>query len=107
MALSNYQEEVEKWVVKETGYGYWQPHEILARITEEVGELARLINHVYGPKKKKSSESEQEIGEEIADIIFALACLANSQGIDLDKSFEQVMDKARNRDANRFDKVSS
>ncbi len=103
MALSDYQQQVEKWV-SQYKIGYFKPHEILARITEETGELARLINHLYGPKKKKLSEGEQELGEELADIIFAICCMANSQGINLDDAFEKVMAKSYGRDRDRYDK---
>ncbi|HSX48578.1 MAG TPA: nucleotide pyrophosphohydrolase [Candidatus Nanoarchaeia archaeon] len=106
MSFKQSQQEVDKWA-SQFEPAYWRPHEILARITEEVGELARLINHSYGPKPKKSSEAAQEMGEELADIIFALFCLANSQGIDLDKSFSRVMDKAYGRDNDRFPKKTN
>jgi NTP pyrophosphatase (non-canonical NTP hydrolase) len=102
MALSDYQKQVDDWV-ESVGGGYWKPHEMLARATEEMGELARLINHMYGPKKKKASEPEQEMGEEIADIIWALACIANSHGINLDESFKSVVNKAYKRDSGRFE----
>ena len=103
MSLKEIQNEVDKWVNK-YAVGYWKPHEILARLTEEVGELAREINHVYGPKKKKSSEETKEISDEIADVIFTLSCLANSLDINLDESFQRVMDKCYGRDKNRFEK---
>ncbi|MBI2564718.1 nucleotide pyrophosphohydrolase [Candidatus Woesearchaeota archaeon] len=93
---------VDDWV-KQYKIGYWKPHEILARLTEETGELAREINHIYGPKKKKASEKTSELGEEIADIIFTCCCLANSQGISLDKSFKKVIDKCYGRDSNRYE----
>jgi NTP pyrophosphatase (non-canonical NTP hydrolase) len=60
----------------------------LARLTEETGELAREINHLYSPKKKKSSEETKELSNEISDIIFILSCLANSLSLDLDESFK-------------------
>jgi NTP pyrophosphatase (non-canonical NTP hydrolase) len=84
---------------------YWAPHEILARITEETGELARIVNHLFGPKKKKSTEAEQNLGEEIADIIFALFCLANSQKINLDESFNKIIEKFHVRDEKRQNMV--
>ena len=99
--LSKYQQEIDTWM-SEQDIGYWQPHEMLARATEELGELARLINHIYGPKKKKITEAEQELGEEIADVIFALACIANQQGINLDESFAKVIDKCYGRDKDRY-----
>lgn len=90
--------------VKQYAEGYWKPHEILARLTEETGELAREINHRFGPKKKKSSEDVREVGDEIGDILFTLACLANSLNIDLEESFSRVMDKCYSRDDKRFEK---
>ena len=77
---------------------------ILARLVEETGELAREINHLYGPKKKKSEETTKEMADEIGDIIFTLCCLANSKGIDLDEAFKKVMDKYYNRDNSRYEK---
>jgi NTP pyrophosphatase (non-canonical NTP hydrolase) len=100
-ALSEFQTDVDAWV-QTVGDGYWSPHANLARIAEEVGELARLINHLYGPKPKKASEAAQELGEELADIIFAVICLANSQEIDLEASLEQVVDKVWQRDRDRY-----
>ena len=97
------QKQVDDWV-KLHKIEYFKPFEILARLTEEVGELARELNHRFGPKKKKESEDKKEIGDEMGDIIFTLICLANSQGIDLDKSFKGVMDKCYGRDKDRYEK---
>ena len=69
-----------------------------------MGELAREINHTYGPKKKKQNETHKEIGDEMADIIFTLGCLANSLNIDLDKHFKKTMDKCYKRDADRYER---
>ncbi len=101
--MKNIQKQVDDWV-RQYKIGYFKPLEILARLTEEVGELAREINHRFGPKKKKSTEGTKEIGDEAADIIFTLACLANSLGIDLDKSFKRVMDKYQGRDKDRYER---
>lgn len=103
MTLSDYQRQVDAWV-QQYKISYWSPHEILARIVEETGEVAREINHQFGPKKKKPCEKEGNLGEELADIIFAICCMANSQGINLDDSFKQVMDKCYGRDKDRFEK---
>lgn len=103
MTLKDIQKEVDDWV-SQYKIGYWKPHEILARLTEETGEVAREINHLFGPKKKKSSEDVKELGDEIGDIFFTLTCLANSLDIDLDKSFNRVMDKCYGRDDSRFEK---
>jgi NTP pyrophosphatase (non-canonical NTP hydrolase) len=103
MSLKEVQKDVEDWV-SQYKIGYFEPHQILARLIEEVGELAREINHLYGPKKKKSSEETKEMSDEMADIIFTLCCLANSKGIDLDESWQRMMDKIRTRDDKRFEK---
>lgn len=101
--MKNEQKMVDEWA-QQFKVPYWQPLEIMTRLIEEVGELAREINHRYGPKKKKATEDKNEVGEEIADIIFTLSCMANSLGIDLDESFQKVMDKCYGRDINRFEK---
>ncbi len=103
MALKNIQKEVDVWV-QQYKIGYWQPLEILARLTEETGELAREVNHRFGPKKKKSSEDLNELADEIGDIIFTLACLANSKNIDLDEAFKRTMNKYYGRDKDRWEK---
>jgi NTP pyrophosphatase (non-canonical NTP hydrolase) len=100
-SLAVLQSDIDSWVQK-VGGGYWTPHENVARIAEEVGELARLINHLFGPKPKKTGEEAQELGEELADIVFAVICLANSQGIDLDESLESVLTKVWRRDKDRY-----
>ena len=101
--MQNEQKLVDEWA-KQFKVPYWQPLEIMARLTEEVGELAREINHRYGPKKKKASEDTKEVGEEIADIIFTLICITNSLDIDLDHNFQKVMDKCYGRDKDRYEK---
>lgn len=103
MALREIQKEVDDWV-KKYKVGYFKPLEILARLIEETGELARELNHKFGPKKKKATEAKANIGEEMADIIFTLACLANALNIDLDKSFKKVMRKYSFRDKDRYKK---
>jgi NTP pyrophosphatase (non-canonical NTP hydrolase) len=99
--MADFQADVDAWI-QNVGGGYWSPHANLARITEEVGELARLVNHLYGPKPKKASEARQELAEELADIVFAIICLANSQGIDLEVSLQRVIEKVWDRDRNRY-----
>ena len=95
------QRDIDDFLTKQN-WSYWSPHEILARITEEVGELARLINHQYGPKKKKDTEAEQNLEEEIGDILYALACLANTHDIDLDEAMRKSLAKVEIRDKDRF-----
>jgi len=100
------QKEIDDWV---QGYEvpYWPPLSILARMTEEVGEVARLLNHMYGAKPKKTDEVEQELGKEIMDVMYTCMCLANSHGIDLDAEFARTMEKSRTRDGDRFKKKES
>ncbi|OGM08949.1 nucleotide pyrophosphohydrolase [Candidatus Woesebacteria bacterium RBG_13_36_22] len=99
--MRDLQKQVNDWV-SQYSIGYWRPLEILARLMEEVGEFAREVNHKFGPKKKKSSEINKELGDEMADIIFTLICFANSQNIDLDKHFKRMMVKLKTRDRNRW-----
>ena len=95
------QKQLDEWF-KEKGWPYWSPHEILARLVEEVGEFARLVNHEYGPKKKKDNERKQEFEEEIGDILYTLACFANTHDIDLDEALSKSIDKVCSRDKDRF-----
>ena len=103
MSFKESQKQVDDWM-KNLKIGYWQPHEILARLMEETGELAREVNHLYGPKKKKDAEDSKELSAEMADILFTVICLANSLNIDLDQAFELMMDKINNRDKDRWEK---
>jgi NTP pyrophosphatase (non-canonical NTP hydrolase) len=99
--IRDWQRDVDEWVMS-AGGGYWTPLVNLARIAEEVGETARLVNHLYGPKPKKVTEAPQELGMELADILFAVICMANSEGIDLQDSFARTMEKYRVRDKDRY-----
>ena len=78
--------------------GYFSPLANLARLTEEVGELAREINHYYGEKQKKPTEEENSVKAELGDNLFVLLCIANSLGIDMTESFNDTMDKFNTRD---------
>lgn len=84
--------------------GYFSPLAMMARLTEELGELAREINHYYGEKPKKQTEKEKTIEEELGDMLFVLTCLANSLNIDLQESHDMVMEKFRTRDKDRWTK---
>ncbi len=85
--------------------GYFSPLAIMARMTEEVGELARGINHYHGEKQKKDAETEKEISEELGDTLFVLITMANALEIDLEKSFQETMAKFETRDKHRFERV--
>jgi NTP pyrophosphatase (non-canonical NTP hydrolase) len=104
MTIADAQAAVDSWI-SQFEEGYWPPLSNLARLTEEVGELARELNHRYGHKPKKADEVEQDIGIELADILFVLIAIANEQKIDLTAAFEQVMEKYRVRDAQRWKKT--
>lgn len=97
------QEEVDAYIgqFKE---GYFSPLAMTARLTEELGELAREINHYYGEKKKKSDEKENTVQEELGDLLFVIICLANSLGIDMQTAHDQVMHKFNTRDKDRWTK---
>lgn len=84
--------------------GYFPPMELLARLTEELGELSREVQHVYGMKKKKSTELPRSLEEETGDLFFVLICFANSQGISLEKALISVLTKFKERDADRWTK---
>ena len=100
--LHDVQQEIDSLIKNEWHSHYWAPLSSLARLTEEVGELAREINHTYGEKPKKASEGEGNIAAEIGDVLYILVSLANSLEIDLDEAFELVMSKYRKRDAKRW-----
>lgn len=101
MSLRDAQQTVDAWIgqYKE---GYFAPLSNLARLTEEVGELAREINHRFGEKRKKPGEPEGSMAMELADILFVVICIANSQDIDLDAAFAAMMRKVSARDADRW-----
>lgn len=103
MTLKKIQKDTDEWMSQFVA-GYWEPHAQFTRLVEEVGELAREINHVYGPKKKKLTEKNKEIGDEIADIMFTLVCIANRLEIDLDDSWNKMMNKLRDRDNYRHER---
>jgi NTP pyrophosphatase (non-canonical NTP hydrolase) len=85
--------------------GYWPPLTNLARLVEEVGELARELNHRFGHKTKKPGEPEQDLALELADILFVLIAIANEQRIDLEQAFSRVLEKYDVRDADRWTRL--
>lgn len=101
MEITEAQRAVDRYI-GQFAEGYWPPLTNLARLMEEVGELARELNHRYGGKTKKPGEPEQDVALELADILFVLIAISNQQGIDLDEAFQRVMQKYETRDANRW-----
>ena len=101
MSLSESQGRVDAWISR-FEEGYFHPLTNLARLTEEVGELAREVNHRFGQKTKKPGEPEGDLAMEMADILFVLICMANREGIDLQAAFDRMMDKVDQRDSSRW-----
>lgn len=98
MHLREAQRQVDAWI-GQFEEGYWPPLVNLARLIEEVGELARLMNHRFGPKTKKAGEAEQELALELGDVLFVLLVIANEQGIDLGEALARTLEKYRARDS--------
>jgi len=105
-SLAEIQREVDQYI-KQFKEGYFSPLGLLARLTEEVGELAREVNHTYGEKPKKADEAENSIELELGDILFVVNCLANSLQIDLTEAHNKVMHKFNTRDANRWTRIEN
>lgn len=101
ITLRGMQTEVDQWV-QGAGGGYWRPLAILARMTEELGEIARLVNHLYGQKPKRADEAAQDLGIELCDLVYTLVCLANVADVDLEQSWREMMKKYRTRDRHRY-----
>ncbi|WP_068775427.1 nucleotide pyrophosphohydrolase [Paenibacillus sp. FJAT-26967] len=105
-SLKDMQQEVDAYI-SQFKEGYFSPLAMLARMSEEVGELAREVNHEFGEKPKKSSEEDNSIELELGDILFITICFANSLGIDLTEAHDKVMHKFNTRDADRWTKVNT
>src|SRR5215216_79865 len=103
MSLRDAQTRVDGWIAQ-FEEGYFDPLTNLARLTEEVGELAREVNHRFGQKTKKQEEPEGDLAMEMADILFVLVCMANREGIDLQAAFDRMMTKVETRDRDRWRK---
>ncbi|GAA2901653.1 nucleotide pyrophosphohydrolase [Enterococcus pseudoavium] len=97
------QQEVDDYI-QQFKAGYFSPLGQMARLTEEVGELAREVNHYYGEKTKKASEKTNTVAEELGDVLFVTIIMANSLGIDLTEVFNQNMEKFNQRDRFRFER---
>ncbi|MET1150783.1 nucleotide pyrophosphohydrolase [Enterococcus faecium] len=102
-SLYSMQQEVDEYI-QQFKVGYFSPLAQMARLTEEVGELAREVNHTYGEKSKKASEPVNSVAEELGDVLFVTMIMANSLNIDLTEVFEKNMEKFNQRDHNRFER---
>ncbi|RKD25740.1 nucleotide pyrophosphohydrolase [Ammoniphilus oxalaticus] len=101
LTIKGMQREVDQYI-SQFKEGYFSPLSLMARLTEEAGELAREVNHHYGEKPKRDDEEENSIEMELSDCMFILTCFANSLNIDLEESFYKMMHKFNTRDANRW-----
>ena len=101
MTIECMQGEVDRWIM-EIGKGYFPPLANMAILTEEVGELARVIVRQYGPQVAKQSDLDRNIEEELADVLWVVACLANQTGVDLTEAFRKTLRKKTERDRKRF-----
>ncbi|MDT9024644.1 MULTISPECIES: nucleotide pyrophosphohydrolase [Rossellomorea] len=104
--MDQLQKEVDQYI-SQFKEGYFSPLAMIARLTEELGELAREVNHHYGEKPKKNSEEEKTIEEELGDLLFVVICLANSLDISLEEAHDRVMHKFNTRDKNRWTRIES
>ncbi len=100
MDIKNAQLEVDNWI-KNHGVRYFNELTNMAQLTEEVGEVARIIARRYGEQSEKESDKNKDLGEELADVVFVVLCLANQTGIDLQAAFDKKLDLKANRDHDR------
>lgn len=102
--MQEMQKEVDNYI-SQFKEGYFSPLAMLARMTEELGELSREVNHYYGEKPKKSTEKENTVEEELGDMLFVMICFANSLNIDLQEAHDRVMEKFQTRDKDRWTRI--
>jgi NTP pyrophosphatase (non-canonical NTP hydrolase) len=100
MNIENAQQQVDDWI-KEHGVRYFNELTNMAQLTEEVGEVARIIARRYGEQSEKESDKNKDLGEELADVLFVVLCLANQTGINLQDAFENKLDIKTKRDHDR------
>ena len=100
MQIKEAQEIVDQWI-KTHGVRYFNELTNLAMLTEEVGEVARIIARRYGEQSEKESDKNKDLGDELADVLFVLICLANQTGVDLTEALQKNFDKKTSRDSTR------
>lgn len=106
LTIADWQKDVDRYI-GQFREGYFRPMTLVVRLTEELGELAREVNHQFGEKPKRPDEPSGDIALELGDMMFVIACLANTLGIDLTQAHHDVMDKFTTRDAKRWTRVES
>ncbi|MBT8188240.1 MAG: nucleotide pyrophosphohydrolase [Croceitalea sp.] len=100
MQIQNAQKVVDEWI-KNHGVRYFNELTNMAQLTEEVGEVARIIARRYGEQSEKDSDKAKDLGEELADVLFVVLCLANQTGVDLQKAFDKKLELKTKRDHDR------
>ncbi len=100
MDLKNAQKQVDNWI-KKHGVRYFNELTNMAQLTEEVGEVARIIARRYGEQSEKESDKKKDLGEELADVVFVVLCLANQTGVNLQEAFDKKLEYKTKRDHNR------
>jgi NTP pyrophosphatase (non-canonical NTP hydrolase) len=100
ISISKAQQMVDKWI-NEVGVRYFNELTNMAILSEEVGEVARIISRRYGEQSEKESDKNLDLGDELADVMFVLICLANQTGVDLEKALLKNLEKKTKRDAHR------
>jgi NTP pyrophosphatase (non-canonical NTP hydrolase) len=100
MEINHAQKLVDDWI-QTVGVRYFNELTNMAMLTEEVGEVARIIARRYGEQSEKESDKGKDLGDELADVLFVLICLANQTGIDLETALKKNLEKKTSRDANR------
>jgi len=100
MTIEQSQQEVDRWI-KAYGVRYFNELTNMAMLTEEVGELARIIARRYGEQSEKESDKGKDLGDEMADVLWVLICLANQTGVNLTEAFRRNMEKKTSRDGER------
>ena len=98
--LGSIQSEVDHWI-QTVGVRYFNELTNMAQLTEEVGEVARIIARRYGEQSEKESDKHKDLGEELADVLFVVVCLANQTGVDLQETWDRRMAKKTSRDKDR------
>ena len=100
MDIKKVQTEVDEWI-KSHGVRYFDELTNMAQLTEEVGEVARIISRRYGEQSEKESDKQKDLGEELADVLFVVICLANQTGVDLSEAFAKKLELKTKRDHDR------
>ncbi|MEO8762123.1 MAG: nucleotide pyrophosphohydrolase [Bacteroidia bacterium] len=100
MTIQEAQQKIDDWI-KTYGVRYFNELTNMAILTEEVGEVARIMSRRYGEQSEKESDKNKNLGDELADVMFVLMCIANQTGVDLEKALEENLQKKTSRDSER------